>query len=422
MTLVMLFVIGAGVGSFLSVAIERFRWNQGVSSPWVPDSKRKVPAGWLDRVPLVGWWWWRRAEKLYGRGFWVRPLFIEILTGCLFAGIYYWEVSQRQLLPTPWLALPALPRDVWPANLDLSLMLTCQAHLILVALMIAATFTDIDDRVIPDSITIPGTLAGLFLAAVVPWSLLPDVVIIVGKSTLVDFVRPPSPGSWLRQFEGAPNRLSLWIGLGCYWGWCFALLPRHLRMRHGIKRAGQIFFTRIVREPISWLILLIGILGSAAICLVWWKGGLHWVGLITSLIGMAGGGALVWGVRVVGGAAMRVEAMGFGDVTLMAMIGAFVGWQAVILAFFLSPPYAILFSAATWLMRRDNKIAFGPFLCLGTMTTILLWRDIWPWAADRVFTPIWFFPAALIVCSVPFAAMLYGWGMLKQRIFGDARD
>ena len=40
-------------------------------------------------------------------------------------------------------------------------------------------------------------------------------------------------------------------------------------------------------------------------------------------------------VRVLGSQVLRREAMGFGDVTLMAMIGAFLGWQAAVLTFFL---------------------------------------------------------------------------------------
>ena len=63
-------------------------------------------------------------------------------------------------------------------------------------------------------------------------------------------------------------------------------------------------------------------------------GGRTWRGLISALIGMAAGGGLIWVIRLVASAASQQEAMGFGDVTLMAMIGAVFGWQPVLIAFF----------------------------------------------------------------------------------------
>ena len=39
------------------------------------------------------------------------------------------------------------------------------------------------------------------------------------------------------------------------------------------------------------------------------------------------GGLIVWGGRIVATHALKMEAMGFGDVTLVAMIGAYLGWQ-----------------------------------------------------------------------------------------------
>ncbi len=82
---------------------------------------------------------------------------------------------------------------------------------------------------------------------------------------------------------------------------------------------------------------LIGLVGFAAIAGVWYRGGESWLGLLTALVGMVGGGAMVWAVRIVGSAALRKEAMGFGDVTLMMMIGAFLGWQPTIFIFFIAP-------------------------------------------------------------------------------------
>ena len=50
------------------------------------------------------------------------------------------------------------------------------AHAVLIALMLAASMIDVDEKIIPDEITIPGTLVGLLMAAAWPWSLLPDVM------------------------------------------------------------------------------------------------------------------------------------------------------------------------------------------------------------------------------------------------------
>ena len=72
--------------------------------------------------------------------------------------------------------------------------------------------------------------------------------------------------------------------------------------------------------------------------------------------GLLGGGrraprrrGLTWSVRFLGTLAFRREAMGFGDVTLMAMIGAFLGWQAAVLTFFLAPFFGL--AHALWQAR-----------------------------------------------------------------------
>ena len=62
------------------------------------------------------------------------------------------------------------------------------------------------------------------------------------------------------------------------------------------------------------------------------------------------GGGLVWGFRIVACWAMGQEALGFGDVTLMAMIGAFFGWQIVWIAFFLAPFFGMLFVVVVWIV------------------------------------------------------------------------
>ncbi len=120
-------------------------------------------------------------------------------------------------------------------------------------------------------------------------------------------------------------------------------------------------------------------------------------GFLTGLLGWAVGGGLVWFVRLLGGFVFRREAMGFGDVTLMAMIGSFLGWQAAVLTFFLAPFFGL--THALWKLVRlvaklilgrpvtgaDREIPFGPYLSMAALTLLLTWLWIWPRWAEGLF-------------------------------------
>jgi hypothetical protein len=208
------------------------------------------------------------------------------------------------------------------------------------------------------------------------------------------------------------------IGLACYLAWCFALLPRHWRPRHGFKRALQIFTARIAREPWTRVVLVIGVAGAAAIVLVWRQGGPYWAGLLTSLVGMAASGGLIWVVRIIGTLVLGREAMGFGDVTLMAMVGSFLGWQASLFIFFIAPLFALLVGIGYWVLHRDPEIPYGPFLCLGALAVMVRWADIWEWA-NPLFGVGWLVPAVMVICMVLMAILLGGMRLLR-RLFQPA--
>ena len=68
--------------------------------------------------------------------------------------------------------------------------------------------------------------------------------------------------------------------------------------------------------------------------------------------------------------------MGFGDVTLMAMIGAFLGWQPCLIIFFLAPFAGLVIGVLRLILFRDREIPYGPFLCLATLVVIVAWARI----------------------------------------------
>lgn len=120
-------------------------------------------------------------------------------------------------------------------------------------------------------------------------------------------------------------------------------------------------------------------------------------GLGYGLLGWAVGGGLTWAFRVVFSKALGREAMGFGDVTLMAMIGAFLGWQAAILTFFVAPFFGL--AHAVWKLFRyikkrmqraqtsvaDREMPFGPYLSMAAIALLLAWPWLWEGWAENFF-------------------------------------
>lgn len=89
------------------------------------------------------------------------------------------------------------------------------------------------------------------------------------------------------------------------------------------------------------------------------------ISVLDSLIGSLVGAGLILAIAVLYKAARKVDGMGGGDVKLMAMIGAFLGWQMVFAVLFVAAAAGSLYGI--WLMRRsggDGKtaVAFGSFL------------------------------------------------------------
>ena len=120
-------------------------------------------------------------------------------------------------------------------------------------------------------------------------------------------------------------------------------------------------------------------------------------GLGVGLGGMAAGMLITQGIRGSASFVFRREAMGFGDVTLMGMIGAFLGWRAALITFFLAPFLGL--GHAAWklvksigkrirggqLSSSDREIPFGPYLSMAAATVLFSWKWLWEGWARGLF-------------------------------------
>jgi leader peptidase (prepilin peptidase) / N-methyltransferase len=390
---------GAVAGSFSNWAIHSLGFFESKPiSPW-----SKAPEGtqrrWFDYLPIVGWLSLARESSRWGRGHWVRPLLIE---AALAAGLgWLYHLNMRGDL------LPADPQLVIADHVKLAQFV---GQALLIVLMTIATFIDLDEKTIPDTITLPGTLLGLLLAA--GW---PDTL------PQIEWLRRLQP-LWVTGEFPWPAELfgfaGLLLGVLCFVGWCYAMIPKLTTLRRGWWKGWVYLHVSTFRSAAWWQMGLLAIVGSLAIFGVWMWSGPAWQGLLTALCGMAFGGAMIWGVRIVGYLGLRKEAMGFGDVTLMAMIGAFVGWQATIIVFFLAPLAAVVIAVLNWAITRRRDIAFGPYLCAGAVLLILQWPWLWENYGAPIFRLGWFVPALLASALFVMLGLLMLVRLIEEALFG----
>ena len=387
--------VGACVGGQLNRAI--YRWaifHKRSISPWSAPPENAPPRHWQDRIPLVGWCGLRREVSLHGPGFWVRPLLIELFVAVGFPLQYWWEMSGG-LIP------PGFPQPSTSV-----LMASCAVHVLLFCLMFIGSFIDLDEKTIPDEVTVLGALAGLILAALLPHAMLPNP--LHGPPAIIRplWLADPWP-AWLHTSWG------LAIGWSCFLGWLYAIVPKIWRTRGGLIKALRILVASLRRYAVNWTTGIGLVVGCVSIAGIWWVGGLHWRALLTSLVGLAFGGGMIWAVRIIGTVALRREAMGFGDVTLMAMVGAFVGWQPSVIIFFIAPLCGVFLAVGQWVTTGRKDIPYGPFLCFATWLVIDGWTELWyrgVMDVFRVLGPV--VPWLLLFCLLLMHGMLTFWRLM----------
>jgi leader peptidase (prepilin peptidase) / N-methyltransferase len=134
------FLLGLIVGSFLNVCISRIPEGLSIVSPGSRCPRCETPIKPYDNVPVLGWLWLR--GKCRSCHLPISPMYplIELLTGLLFVACY----------------------------LDFGITQTAVKWLFFTCLIIVLGITDLRVRILPDLITWPGALVGLFFSALVP--------------------------------------------------------------------------------------------------------------------------------------------------------------------------------------------------------------------------------------------------------------
>lgn len=120
----------------------------------------------------------------------------------------------------------------------------------------------------------------------------------------------------------------------------------------------------------------------------WLPPGSWQLGLATGLAGAVAGMAVLRIIRFLFQLGRGIEGLGVGDADLMMMAGAFVGWQPILVAFFVGVFIGLFFAIGQLILRGSKALPFGPSLSLGVIVTVLLWSRIGPEVGMAFFDPM----------------------------------
>jgi leader peptidase (prepilin peptidase)/N-methyltransferase len=332
------FVLGAVVGSFLNVCIYRLPLDLSVNEPrrsFCPACKNPIP--WHHNLPLISWLMLRGRCANCGSKIVFRYFAVELITALLFLAV--------------WRSFP------WQIAL---------AYWVFVSLIVVATFIDFEHFIIPDQITIGGTIAGLIASGFVPALMNTDsrlaalirsalgaalgyvallIVLEAGKIAFGKkrvYFTSPTPVIWTRQGDDAElvvgEERSLWsdhfaretdrLLLECDEAKIDGRAYQHVILEFHYNRV-QVGSEQMMLDDVNEI-----------------------TGLVREL-------------------QIPREAMGRGDLKFLAAIGAFLGWRAVFFSVFAGSLLGSVVGLLTLILGKrvwSAKLPFGPYLAFGALT------------------------------------------------------
>ena len=407
--IIFFFALGSCVGSFLNVVVWRLprvehglgdsglrmfmRSWQALSYPPSHCPKCDKPLKWYDNLPVIGWLKLAGKCRFCGEPISMRYPIVEATTGLLFAFYYVmffiFDCGPCLEWRTPTGVLQFREAGVvigeyWPIYL---------LDMMLVGALIAATLIDWELFIIPLEVPYFVVPFALVVHAVWGW-----------------------PG--MLNLSPAVGALAAGAGVGVIVSfvlWCLKILPTSFAEggptleidkakledkaqdadKGGDKNATDAEEVREyssaeiraeMRKEMLFLLppLALGILWVLLTWKVpalehWWNGlaSEGWVGgLLGSVLGFLVGGFVVWIVRILGSYAFGREAMGLGDVHLMAAVGAVLGAGPATVAFFLAPFFGIVRAIVMLFTSKNREMPLGPYLSMATAVVMVFYCPI----------------------------------------------
>ncbi len=412
--LILFLIYGACIGSFLNVVIYRLPEEKSLWHPPSHCPKCNHQLAVWENIPVLAWCFLgAKCRKCKAPISFQYPL-VELITALLFGGLYL-ALYHTELRLTAFVA-PGL-EQTWPVF---------ALYLLLIAALLAATVIDARLYIIP--ISIPWTIALLALLAYpLAGHFYPHGTQAAGYvvgATGVKLALGGAAGLLLA------NVLLRWGVLPQSFADAMAWEDEQ-RQRYEAQQAGKadaeaqalpgagaeseaqalpgaegavgeageanqdatadwsrpdafLAYPHARREVMKELLFVL--FPIAGMLLAWalspWPGAEAgtptWLGaLCGSLLGLISGAAVVWATRILGTLAFRKEAMGLGDVHLMAGVGAVVGPIDPVLAFFIAPFIGLLVALASYGVARLARgsvriIPYGPSLAVATLVVMVL--------------------------------------------------
>lgn len=106
------------------------------------------------------------------------------------------------------------------------------------------------------------------------------------------------------------------------------------------------------------------------------------LGIKASVAGCLAGGGSFYLIAVIGKAVFKKDAMGGGDIKMMAMAGGLLGWKGILLTAFLASLLGSIIGISLILIKGKEwgaRIPFGPYLALGAFISLFWGHDILRW-------------------------------------------